>query len=233
MPEQVLTAQPCIWMAAGLISYRLCTRDFDCEHCALDVALHGGAGTYGNGAGALHGAAKWVVPDDRLYTASHLWAHAQQYGVWRVGIDAFAAALIGIAESITVDADRSLITPGARLCTIETGLGELALGTPISGRVVDINEGIQEAPELLVTRPYHKGWIAEITAPSNVATSHLLHARKASAGIALDLRRFRRAVAIRLFAEAATTSIEQQDAIDLRNVIAGDGYLELLRQFIH
>jgi hypothetical protein len=32
----------CIWMSAGVLSYRLCDRAFDCEHCLLDKALHGG-----------------------------------------------------------------------------------------------------------------------------------------------------------------------------------------------
>ena len=32
---------PCIWMSAGLLRYRLCDREYDCEHCPLDAALRG------------------------------------------------------------------------------------------------------------------------------------------------------------------------------------------------
>ncbi len=31
--------KPCIWMEAGVIDYKICDKDFDCEHCELDRAL--------------------------------------------------------------------------------------------------------------------------------------------------------------------------------------------------
>lgn len=31
--------KPCIWMEAGVIDYKTCDKDFDCEHCELDRAL--------------------------------------------------------------------------------------------------------------------------------------------------------------------------------------------------
>ncbi len=32
---------PCIWMTAGLVRWRLCDREYDCDHCPLDAALRG------------------------------------------------------------------------------------------------------------------------------------------------------------------------------------------------
>ncbi len=29
----------CVWMSAGILSYQLCDRAFDCDHCALDQAM--------------------------------------------------------------------------------------------------------------------------------------------------------------------------------------------------
>ncbi len=29
----------CIWMLAGVLTYRLCDREYDCERCPLDAAL--------------------------------------------------------------------------------------------------------------------------------------------------------------------------------------------------
>ncbi len=31
--------KPCIWMEAGVIDYKICDKDFDCDHCELDRAL--------------------------------------------------------------------------------------------------------------------------------------------------------------------------------------------------
>jgi len=36
-------AETCVWMEARVISFWLCNRDFDCEHCPLDAALRGGS----------------------------------------------------------------------------------------------------------------------------------------------------------------------------------------------
>ena len=32
----------CVWMCAGLVAWKLCDRDFDCEHCPFDRAMRGG-----------------------------------------------------------------------------------------------------------------------------------------------------------------------------------------------
>jgi hypothetical protein len=36
MPPEELQ---CIWMTAGVLTYKLCNRRFDCEHCLLHQAL--------------------------------------------------------------------------------------------------------------------------------------------------------------------------------------------------
>ena len=37
-------ALPCIWAEAGVLSYRLCDRRYECEQCPLFTALSGGRG---------------------------------------------------------------------------------------------------------------------------------------------------------------------------------------------
>jgi hypothetical protein len=32
-------ALPCVWMAAGLVAYKLCDRDLDCDGCPFDRAF--------------------------------------------------------------------------------------------------------------------------------------------------------------------------------------------------
>ncbi len=36
----------CIWTKAGVISYRICTSDYDCRNCAFDQALSDASGRY-------------------------------------------------------------------------------------------------------------------------------------------------------------------------------------------
>ena len=70
-PEDAL---PCVWMSAGLIAYRLCDREFDCDGCPLDLALRGVSPTTQSDnrtAVPAHHAAEF--PEDRVYSTGHLW----------------------------------------------------------------------------------------------------------------------------------------------------------------
>jgi len=33
----------CVWMLADVVAYKLCDREYDCEHCPFDRALRGNA----------------------------------------------------------------------------------------------------------------------------------------------------------------------------------------------
>ena len=232
-----VAAQPCVWMCAGLVSYRLCTRDFDCEHCPLDAALRGELPTIPEGSALLYRPeAGQSLPADRLYSTGHTWARrvADRGDTWRIGIDAFAATLVGNAQSISCEPFEH-VHAREPLCTIDMGVGQLHIGAPFSGRVMHHNDALHTLPGLLVTHPYSDGWIAELLADEPPAAG-LLSAGTARQQLALDVRRFRRTIAFRLL--AATESGELGDCAveelgDLRTVIAGDRYAECIRDFVH
>jgi len=48
------------------------------------------------------------------------------------------------------------------LGTIESGKAVFEVVSPVSGRVISINEELLAAPELINENPYEKGWIAEL-----------------------------------------------------------------------
>lgn len=43
VPNSVLPpgALPCVWMSAGLVSFKLCDREGECEACPFDLAMRG------------------------------------------------------------------------------------------------------------------------------------------------------------------------------------------------
>ncbi len=48
--------EPCVWMSAGLVAWKLCDRGFECESCPFDQAMRGalppGPARLGRGEGA-------------------------------------------------------------------------------------------------------------------------------------------------------------------------------------
>jgi glycine cleavage system H lipoate-binding protein len=242
MPHPIVPAgsQPCIWMSAGVLTYKLCDRNLDCERCPLDAGLRG-VGPRSTPREALLAPARdaRVFPDDRLYTSGHSWV--QPIGTpgqrrMRFGLDAFAAAILGRCVEVSWHAPGRTVARGEALCQIDLGLGVLGVGSPFPCTVEEGNETLREEPGRLVTSPYARGWIVDVTALQPTEPEDLLTAGAAGQKARLDLRRFRRRAALQVFAEATEGGRTLQDGgemlVDLRQMLGGPTYLELLRELI-
>ncbi len=241
MPYQVLApeTEPCVWMSAGLISYKLCDRGFDCENCPLDAALRGQMLAVTRPAGHLDRRTdEGLFPGDRLFTPGHLWVQAMSHDdtrLWRVGLDAFATALIGCATAVRCTRESEMLQRGDPICEVDLGLGALTLSAPVAGRFVRANRMLQSHPDTLVTEPYGDGWILEIEGLDPSAVLGLRPAPRALEHTEQDLRRFRRTLALRLLSESGATASPDpaQSLRDLRQILCGTHYVELLSQFVH
>lgn len=162
-------SKECIWMSAGVLSYRLCDREFDCEHCLLDKALHGGdsesAPAWTPGEWGPSGYR--LFPQDRHFSTSHTWALPLGSESVRVGVDALVAWLLSEATGMEFPAVGTWLERGDVAATLFTKGGKLTIPAPISGEVSGHNEAAQGCPELVVSAPYGAGWLVDMTvAPS-------------------------------------------------------------------
>lgn len=242
MTFQVLApeTQPCVWMAAGQISYKLCDRGFDCENCPLDAALRGQIRSSSPVPASLdQRTGEALFPEDRLYSPGHLWVQALAHDdqrLWRVGLDAFAAALIGCTTAVRWELARETVHRGDRVCDLDLGMGTIPIAAPISGRVVEGNRTLLEHPRSLVTDPYGEGWLLEVEGLDPGAILGLRAAGRHLEQTRLDLRRFRRTLALQLLIASGADPVlgGSDDALrDLRQVLCGPRYLEILGQFVH
>jgi glycine cleavage system H protein len=231
--------RPCLWMNAGLVAWKLCDRDYDCEHCPFDAALHGGAAA-GAGAGpeAVAGATLLVFPDDRSYTEGHTWLRPQNGG-WRLGLDVLAAALVGFPQAVRLPAAGRALAAGDTMAVLEMAEGRVAVASPVAGRVARPNPAVLSNPQRLAQEPYDEGWLLEVrdargrplrAADSRDATDHrhqTVH----------DLRRFRRRLAFHLLTGAAALGPTLPDGgvplTDLRLMLGADHWLDLVRDLVH
>ena len=234
-------AQPCVWMSAGLLTYRLCDREFDCENCSLDAALRGEPLVRADRVALSEpGARVRVFPDDRRYSTGHTWVQTlgeNRSGILRLGLDAFAAAIIGRASEVDWDVSGRMLERSERACQIDLDLGMLPLGAPVAGRVVRGNPALQDDPGQVVTAPYEDGWILELASRDRTDAQELLSADVARDRMRLDLQRFRRRVALYLLSDASAVGPSLSDGgellVGLREMLGGSRYLELLRELIH
>ncbi len=121
--------------------------------------------------------ADWFhAPADRLLHRGHAWAQPEPSGLVTVGLDGFAASLVGPVSRI------ALPQPGTRVGQGEPAwslVGEdgraVAMLAPVDGEVVEVNPTAAASPATLGLDPYGAGWLMKVR-PSRLRanTSSLL-----------------------------------------------------------
>ena len=233
-------APTCVWMNAGLLTYKLCDRGLDCEQCPLDAALRGTRRpmAFETTASAELGCRAVTFPGDRLYSTGHTWLKALDEGDGRIrfGIDGFAASFMPSPARVRLTAPHRLLHPGEKLCEIEFDASAMSLAIPLYAQVARQNRVLEDDPTALVTAPYGKGWIAELMPAAEDELDGLLVADAAREQARLDSRRFRRLLALHLLADddqpGGKLSEEVRLLTDLRQVLGEPSYLAMFQELV-
>ena len=240
-PTAPTAAEPCVWMAAGLVNYKLCDHDFDCTRCPLDVALRGG-GFASADAGFLPGRHRRGegFPEDRRYATGHTWvARRSRSGapVVRVGVDSFAAALLPYpVRARSVEGPRTF-RRGDVICDIELNEGTLSVRAPLSGRLKRGNPALVAQPGLIVESPYRDGWLVDLVPTDAEAPGdELVDADAARLRASAHLRSFRRNIALHLLKDMPAVGPCLPDGgealTNLSEILGGALYLRILREVL-
>lgn len=233
--------EACVWMTAGLLSYKLCDRQFDCDHCPLDAALRGGCVTSSPGGPVKRQSASHaeLFPVDRQYSLGHTWLAPSREGELRLrfGLDRFAASLISCPHRLRWRTSSRVLDRQATVCELELDEGILRLGTPIAARLVRRNRQLRENPGVLVTAPYDLGWIVELEPVEKNSLDDLISAQSASEEARLDLQCLRRRVAHHLLSEIGSDDWILANGAgslaDLRLLLGASAYMHLVCELVH
>ncbi|MDA8039759.1 MAG: glycine cleavage system protein GcvH [Actinomycetota bacterium] len=115
------------------------------------------------------------IPSDLRYTADHEWAKEDQ-GRVRVGLTDFAQDALGDIVFVDLPAVGSEVAQGGPLGEVESTKSVSQVYAPVSGRVVEVNEALRDAPEDLNAEPYAKGWLCVIEPSERAQFDDLLDA---------------------------------------------------------
>jgi glycine cleavage system H protein len=101
--------------------------------------------------------------DDVLYdTGSNTWVRFQDDGVATVGIDTILAWLGGNITSVSFKPLGTVVEKGKSLGAIESLRHFDVVRSPITGKVVEVNQGLAADPHPLNHDPYGSGWFARL-----------------------------------------------------------------------
>jgi glycine cleavage system H protein len=101
-------------------------------------------------------------PDDLRYSKEHEWVRAQDEAA-TIGITSFAADELGDIVFVELPEVGATLTQFAAFGVVESVKAVSDLYAPVSGEVVEVNDALRDAPELLNSDPFGEGWIAKVT----------------------------------------------------------------------
>ena len=102
------------------------------------------------------------VAKDRLYTRDGVWLLAtedDEGGAVRIGLTDYLQQHSGDIAFVNLKPIGTTLRAGDDFAEIETIKVNVALPSPISGTVTEINKGLELHPELVNQDPYDKGWL--------------------------------------------------------------------------
>ncbi len=215
----------CIWMKAGVVAYRLCTKNYDCKNCEFDQALMDRSGTYPEQPSIAQAIEKlksmpgdkrkcrymltgdlsyklcsnnyecWHCPVDQMisdltdfhpvlvrkrakkevpikkvagftlrsdtyYHPNHIWVRIEKDGTIKIGIDDFAARLLG--EMSEVSLPKGEVRRKEAGCEFRIKRRYAQIPLPITGDVLEHNPEVLRDPRVIYQDPQERGWLMSI-----------------------------------------------------------------------
>ncbi|PIE54746.1 MAG: glycine cleavage system protein H [Dethiosulfovibrio peptidovorans] len=100
------------------------------------------------------------IKDGLRYTKEHEWIKVEG-GKGRVGISDYAQHAMGDIVFVELPEVGQDVSAGGDLCVVESVKGANDVYSPASGKVVEINEALDDSPEAINEDPYGS-WIAVV-----------------------------------------------------------------------
>ena len=123
------------------------------------------------------------TPTDRRYTEEHEWVLVDE-GVGIVGITDYAQDQLGDIVYVELPAPNTSVKQSEKLGEIESVKAVSDLYAPVSGEVVEVNEQVNDHPELLNESPYEQGWLVRLRLADAAELDALLTAEQYDALVA-------------------------------------------------
>lgn len=109
-----------------------------------------------------------TVPADLKYGKSHEWAR-QEDGVVVVGITNYAQDQLGEVVYVELPDVGDDATAGEELGTLESVKAVSEFNSPVGGEVVEVNERLEDEPNLVNEDPYGDGWLVKVSGSTDGA----------------------------------------------------------------
>ena len=101
------------------------------------------------------------IPEDLSYTKNHLWVDMKDRP-YTLGWTDYIQINAGDVNNIHLPAKGTLLDVNQEFGSVETSKWVDRLYSPLKGRVVEVNKGLLNKPELINNAPFGKGWFITV-----------------------------------------------------------------------
>jgi glycine cleavage system H lipoate-binding protein len=180
----------CIWAEAGVLSYRLCDRHYECEGCPLFAALSGARQPAVSAAGPgeesprgepeapstplvsayiarlLSGCALRL---DRTYSAGHWWLDESRPREVTVGLEEHVLRVLAPIDDIVTPRRGASLRRSEACAWLLRGRTAVPLAPPIAGRVEEVNRRYADSWRVWGALPWGDEWLMRVAPEEDVA----------------------------------------------------------------
>jgi glycine cleavage system H protein len=115
------------------------------------------------------------TPSNLLYTKEHEWIRVEG-DVAYVGITDYAQSELGEIVFVDINTEGETLAQNEVFGSVEAVKTVSDLNMPVAGEVLEINEVINDQPELVNNDPYGEGWMIKISVANPAEFETLLDA---------------------------------------------------------
>ena len=115
------------------------------------------------------------IPSNLRYTKEHEWIRVEGNEAY-VGITDYAQSELGEIVFVDINTEGETLAQEEVFGSVEAVKTVSDLNMPVSGEVLEINETINDQPELVNNDPYGEGWMIKISVASPEELDNLLDA---------------------------------------------------------
>jgi len=116
-----------------------------------------------------------MTPSDRRYTSTHEWVRIED-GLAVVGITDYAQESLGDITFVELPETDHTVEAGEECGVIESVKAASEFYAPIGGEIVEVNEALDQKPELINEDCYETGWIFKLASFEEAGYEDLMDA---------------------------------------------------------
>lgn len=113
-------------------------------------------------------------PSELKYTREHEWVRLHDDGTATIGITDYAQNELGEIVFVEIEMVGKKVDKEIVFGTIEAVKTVSELFMPLTGKILEWNESLEDQPELINEDPYDKGWMIKISVDDSSELDELL-----------------------------------------------------------